>query len=156
MSSLVFSNFESGILHNISNSCKQEFASQIIFFKVSLCRRYRDSVLKLQDKQVIKAINQREDARANLNVLCWMLHVTWASQVAVVLKELPASAAVVRDTGSIPGLGRSPGGGHGNPLHCPCLENLPDRGAWQATVHGAAKSQAWLQKLCTQAYISYF
>ena len=40
----------------------------------------------------------------------------------------------------IPGLGRSPGGGNGNPLQCPCLENSMDRGAWRATVHGVAKS----------------
>ena len=40
-----------------------------------------------------------------------------------------------------PGLGRSPGGGHGNPLQNSCLENLIDKGAWQATVHGVAKSQ---------------
>ena len=45
------------------------------------------------------------------------------------------------DLGSIPGLGRSPGGGHGNPLQYPCLENLTDRGAWQATVDGVAKSR---------------
>ena len=45
----------------------------------------------------------------------------------------------VEDPGSIPGLGRSPGGGHGNPLQYPCLENSMDRGAWQATVHGIAK-----------------
>ena len=46
-----------------------------------------------------------------------------------------------RDTGSIPGLGRSPGGGHGNPLQYSCLENPMDRGAWWATVHGVSKSQ---------------
>ena len=44
------------------------------------------------------------------------------------------------DLGSIPGLGRSPGGGHGNPLQYSCLENPVDRGAWRATVHGIAKS----------------
>ena len=44
------------------------------------------------------------------------------------------------DAGLIPGLGRSPGGGNGNPLQCLCLENPMDRGAWQATVHGVAKS----------------
>ena len=43
--------------------------------------------------------------------------------------------------GSIPGLGNSPGGGNGNPLQYLCLENLMDRGAWQATVHGVTKSQ---------------
>ena len=46
------------------------------------------------------------------------------------------SAFNVGDLGSVPGLGRSPGGGHGNPLQYSCLENLLDRGAWWATVHG--------------------
>ena len=46
----------------------------------------------------------------------------------------------VRDAGSIPGLGRSPGGGHGNPLQYSCLENPMDRGAWRATVHRVAQS----------------
>ena len=50
------------------------------------------------------------------------------------------SACSAGDLGSIPGLGRSPGGGHGNPLQYSCLENPMDRGAWQATVHGVAKS----------------
>ena len=45
------------------------------------------------------------------------------------------------DPGLIPGLGRSPGGGHGNPLQYSCLENPMDRGPWRATVHGVAKSQ---------------
>ena len=54
------------------------------------------------------------------------------------------SACNVGDLGSIPGLGRSPGGQHGNPLQCSCLENPMDRGAWQATVHGATKSQIQL------------
>ena len=44
------------------------------------------------------------------------------------------------DVGSIPGSGRSPGEGHGNPLHCSCLENPMDRGAWWATVHGVAET----------------
>ena len=48
---------------------------------------------------------------------------------------LPANAGDVRDTGSIPGLGRSPEGGNGNPLQYTCLENPTDRGIWQATVH---------------------
>ena len=55
-----------------------------------------------------------------------------------VVKSLPAHAA---DTGSILGLGRSPGEGNGKPLQYSCLENSMDRGAWQATVHGVAKSQ---------------
>ena len=57
------------------------------------------------------------------------------------VKKLPANAGDIRDAGSIPGMGRSLGGGHGNPLQYSCLENPMDRGAWQATVYGVAKSQ---------------
>ena len=53
------------------------------------------------------------------------------------VKNLPANAG---DTGSIPGLERSPGEGNGNPLQYSCLGNPTDRGAWQAIVHGVAKS----------------
>ena len=51
---------------------------------------------------------------------------------------------MLRDTGSIPGSGRSPGGGNGNPLQYCCLENPRDRGAWWATVRGVAKSRTRL------------
>ena len=56
------------------------------------------------------------------------------------VENLPANAGDTGDAGSIPGLGRSPGGGNGNPLQSSCLENPRDRGAWRATVHGVAKS----------------
>ena len=72
--------------------------------------------------------------------------VLWASQVALVAKNLPANAGDVRDLGSIPGLGKSPGGGHGNPLQYSCLENPMDRGAWLATVHGVANSRTRLKR----------
>ena len=51
------------------------------------------------------------------------------------------NAGDIRDVGSIPGSGRSLGGGHGNPLQCFCLENPMDRGAWWAAVHRVAESQ---------------
>ena len=54
------------------------------------------------------------------------------------VKNLPASAGNIRDTGLIPGPGTS-GGGNGNPLQFSCLENPMDRGAWQATVHGVTE-----------------
>ena len=57
-----------------------------------------------------------------------------ASEVALVIKNPPANAGGTRDTGSIPGSGRSPGGGLGNPQQYSCLENPMNRGAWQATV----------------------
>ena len=56
------------------------------------------------------------------------------------LKRLPSSACNVGDLGLIPGLGRFPGEGNGNPLQCSCLENPMDGGAWWATVHGVAES----------------
>ena len=62
-------------------------------------------------------------------------------QVAVVVKNPPANAGDIRDTGSIPGLGSSSEGGHGNPLQYSCLENPVDRGTWWATVHGVAESR---------------
>ena len=55
------------------------------------------------------------------------------------VKSLLANAGDVRDVGSIPGSGRSPGGGHGNPLRYSCLGNPMDRGAWWATVYGVTK-----------------
>ena len=61
------------------------------------------------------------------------------------VKNPPANTGDRRDTGSVPGLERSPGGCHGNPLQHSCLENPMDRGAWQATVHGVAKSQTRLR-----------
>ena len=64
-----------------------------------------------------------------------MFTYIWASQVVLVVKSLPAKAGDIRDVSSMPGLGRSPGGGHGNPLQYSCLENPMDRGAWGTTVH---------------------
>ena len=62
------------------------------------------------------------------------------SQVALVVKNPPVNARNVRDASSIPGSGRSLGGGHGSPLQHSCLENPVDRRAWQATVHRITKS----------------
>ena len=63
-----------------------------------------------------------------------------ASHVALVVKNLPANAGDVRNMGSIPGLGRSPGGGYSNSLWYSCLENPMDRAAWKDTVHRVARS----------------
>ena len=59
------------------------------------------------------------------------------------VKNPPANAGDVRDTGPVPGSGRSPGGGNGNPLQYSCLENPMDRGAWQNTVHGVRVGHYW-------------
>ena len=77
-------------------------------------------------------------------------------KLALVVKNLPASAGDIRDAGSIPGSGRSPREGNGNPLQCSCLENSMDRGAWQATVHGVTKSRTRLSNQHTHIiYITY-
>ena len=68
------------------------------------------------------------------------------SQVLVV-KNLLANAGDIRDAGLIPELGRSPGGGHDNPLQYSCLENPRDRGSWWATVHRVAQSWTRLKQL---------
>ena len=73
---------------------------------------------------------------------------SWTSQVALVVKNL-ANVGDLRHAGSIPGSGRSPGGGHGNPPQYSCLENPMDRGAWPATVHGVTKSRTRLKQLST-------
>ena len=70
-----------------------------------------------------------------------MYIVTLVIQSSLVAQMVKVSAYYVGDPGSIPGLGRSPGEGNGNPLQYSCLENPMDRGAWQATVHGVAESQ---------------
>ena len=69
--------------------------------------------------------------------------------VVLVVKNLSANAGDVRDAGSIPGSGRSPGGKHDNPLQYSCLENPTDREAWPATVHGVTKSRTRLKRLST-------
>jgi len=71
--------------------------------------------------------------------------VLGASQVALEVKNLPAKSGDRRNVGLIPGSGRSPGERHGNPLQYSCLGNPMDREAWQATVHGVAKSQTHLK-----------
>ena len=65
-----------------------------------------------------------------------------------VVKNLPVNAG---DLSSVPGSGRSPGEGNGNPLQCSCLENPRDGGAWWATVHGAAQSRTRLKRLSSSS-----
>ena len=69
-----------------------------------------------------------------------------------VVKNLPVNAGDLRAMGSIPGLGRSPGEGNGNPLQYSCLENPVDRGAWWATVYRVAQSWTRWKQLNTHAH----
>ena len=73
--------------------------------------------------------------------------------MVLVIKNPAAKTGGIRYLGSIPGLGRSPRGGHGNLLWYSHLENPMDRGAWRAIVHGVTKSRAGLKLLSTHAHI---
>ena len=84
------------------------------------------------------------------SLCCLHTCIVRASQVLLVVKNSPANAGDIRDTGLIPGLGRSPRGGFSNPLQFSCLENPTNRGAWLATVHGVAKSWTQLKWLSMQ------
>ena len=98
--------------------------------------------LKSQCIFVLNTPNLFSKAIVNFYLLC---HVWWASLVAQMVKNQAAMQETwVWDLGLIPGSGRSPGEGHGNPLQYSCLENPRDRGAWRATVPGVTKSRTRL------------
>ena len=78
--------------------------------------------------------NIKTNKKNQCNTACW------ASQVALVVKNLPANAGDIRDPGLIPGSGRSPGGGHSNPLQDSSLENPMYRRTWKAIVHRVTQS----------------
>ena len=102
---------------------------------------------KVISLQLIKK-NILENSRVIITKSSMIFSIIWhysrASQVVLVVKDLPASAGDIRGVGSIPGLRRSPGGGHGNLLQYSSLENPLGRGAWWAPVHGVAKIQTQL------------
>ena len=94
---------------------------------------------------------KKSDTTEQLN---WteLIPILWASQVALMIKNLPANARDLRDVGSSPGLGRSPGGGHGSWLQYSCLENSIGRGVWRTTVQEVAKGWTWLRRLSTHTH----
>ena len=86
----------------------------------------------------------KESQLCHFPYLIWFGLPQWLSG-----KELTCNARDAGDTGSIPGSGRSPGGGRGNLLQYSCLENPMDVGAWRATVHRIAESRTWMKRLRT-------
>ena len=76
-----------------------------------------------------------------------------ASQVALVVKNLPVHAGDIRDMSLIPGSGRSPGGGHGNPLQHSCLENPTGRGTRRTAIHRIAKSWTWAKRQSMHTHV---
>ena len=72
--------------------------------------------------------------------------------MAPVVRNLPVNAGDIRDGGSVPGWGRCPGGGHGNPLQYSCLESPMHRGAWRAIVLGVTQSRTQLKQLSVHTH----
>ena len=87
--------------------------------------------------------------------VCVCVYTHWASQVEPLVKNSLANAGDPRDAGSIPESGRSPAGGHGNPVQYSYLENPMDRGAWRATVHRIEKSNTRQKKISSVQLLSH-
>ena len=115
----------------------------VLFLIPKYIQKYGEIHLNNNSKIIIIINNTLKGTQINGN--CYSLLKVITSQVALVVKNLPTNAGGIRDVGSIPGLGRSPGGGHGNLLQCSCLENHMDRGAWRAAIHRFTKSLTQLK-----------
>ena len=114
----------------------------LISYSGNMSKRDQSGTSLLHSTQALRVIWEQ-----HLDSHCQFL--LGASQVALVVKTLPANAGDIRDTGSTPGSGSSPGERHGNPLQYSCLENPMDRGAWWVTVQRVAKSWTLLKWLST-------
>ena len=77
--------------------------------------------------------------------------IAWVPGGSALVKNLPVRAGGARDLGSIPGSGRFPGGGHGNPLQYSCLETPRDRGAWWTAVYGVEQGRTQLKRLSSSS-----
>ena len=106
----------------------------------SACTENKNIRKKYKRKQKYKEINI---------IKWWWWDMPYVSIGVLEVKNPPTSAGDVSDMGSIPGSGRSSGGGYSNPLQYSCLENLMDRGAWWATIHRVTQSQTQLKWLST-------
>ena len=109
--------------------------------------------LKNANKRTLKINTEKEVSYAMIVYL--ESYNLCGTQVALVVKNLPANEQDLRDAGSVPGLGRSSGEGNGDPLQYSCLENPMDRGTWRVTVHRVTKSQTRLMWLHTHTIIVY-
>ena len=132
----------------VGNNIKGTADPDISFMDVMAADLYtsiKKSGYKGEKRNVVlaSAVQQSESA------ICIHISPPWEFPGSSVGKE---SACSARDLASIPGLGRSPGQGNGNPLRYSCLENPMDRGAWRAMVHSVARSQTPLKRLSTHTH----
>ena len=135
---------------NVCRECKRKLgghSKQRLHLRVENLKHSRFSMAELEPYHQLNSWQE------------WRVFFLWGSatvigstsQVGLTVKNPPANAGNVRDAGSIPGPGRSPGGWHGNPLQYSCLENPKDRADWKAAVHRVTQSLIWLKWLSTQA-----
>ena len=103
---------------------------------------YKHPWTHCQSKSMLKLLTFSLPRRGSLLSLLFLSSSD--SQVKPMVKNPSVNAGDIRDKSSIPGLGRSPGGGHGNPLQYSCLQTPTDRGAWWVRVHGVTRSQTQL------------
>ena len=108
-------------------------------------------VKELRSHKLCSAAKNNNSSSNNTNGNTSYLMELWASQLMLVVRNPPANAGDVRDTGSVPVSRRSPGRGNSNPFQYSCLENPTGKEAWQATVHRVAKSQTQLEGLSMHA-----
>ena len=108
-------------------------------------------VRELRSHKLCSVAKNNSSSSNNNNDNTSYLMELWASGVMLVVKNPPANAGDIRDTGSVPVSRRSPGRGNSNPLQYSCLENPMDKGAWQATVYRVTKSQTQLEGLSMHA-----
>ena len=124
----------------IANFCARHYSTNIVCIKSFNLYNYSLQWVVW----VIDFTHEETEAQRRGEILLRSHSKLRASQVAIVVKNLPARAGGTRGKGLIPGSGRSPGGGNGNPFQYSCLKIPMDRGAWRASVHGLTKSLAWL------------
>ena len=143
-----------------SSAAVYQISSSVLFILVFLLSQHQDSLIFLMKLLPSSYSPWWMMAAQNYSNNYSLYHLIYAAFLCrylatlglsgnLVVKNLPASAG---DTGPIPGLGRSPGGGNSNPLQYSCLVNPKDRGAWQATIHGVTENWTWLSMHNTPPY----
>ena len=137
-----------GTLCSPSDVCVRSFLSSFILIKLCYTKALEWSSLVpgSETKSSLEIMNPTPFTVSYQNCNQYPVKTLLATQVALLVKNPPANTEDIRDEGLVPGSGRSPGGGRGNPLQCSCLENPMDRGAWRATVHGVAKCWTRLKR----------
>ena len=115
----------------------------------------RQASLSITNSQSSLKLTSIESVMQQIQTITYRMDEQGLPRWHLVVKNPPANAGDIRDSGLIPGSGRSPGGGHGNPLQYSGLENAMDRGPWWPTVHRVAKSWTWLKWLSTCTHIHF-